>query len=418
MRPKKREAMSSLRLILLVAALMLAASGAAVAQSPLTALARLQTGDSAIIDSRDGRVSITLTLSQPVPWRAFTLDAPRRLVLDFSEVVWPPEFASQSAQIPQVRTGVLQPGWSRMVLDLATHLKIETASLETNREDGRAVLKLRLGPQDAETFAETTGAPPNPVFAQLPPSSVPSPPQPRGPQDPLHVMLDPGHGGIDPGAEVGPINEADLMLTFARELRELLLRSGGFEVSLTRQEDVFVPLETRITLARAAGAHVMISLHADALAEEAGNASGATVYLLSDAASDRASQRLAERHDQSDLLAGVDLSGQSDEIALVLMDLARTETEPRSQALAGALVQGISAEVGRMNSRPLRRAGFSVLKAPDIPSVLIELGFLSSPRDRERLTSPEWRMNMASGIRDALRRWSRDDLIRAGQIRN
>ena len=199
------------------------------------------------------------------------------------------------------------------------------------------------------------------------------------------------------------------MLTFARELRETLLRSGGFSVAMTRDDDVFVSLEGRITRARAAGAEVFLSLHADALPEDAGRAQGATIYTLSEEASDLASQRLAERHDQSDLIAGVDLAGQSDEITLVLMDLARQENEPRTDALATALVTGLEGEIGQLNSRPRRSAGFSVLKAPDIPSVLVELGFLSSARDRERLADPEWRAAAARGIRDALRAWADAD---------
>jgi N-acetylmuramoyl-L-alanine amidase len=228
------------------------------------------------------------------------------------------------------------------------------------------------------------------------------------------VVLDPGHGGVDPGAERDGVREADLMLTFARELKEVL-RRAGMQVVMTRDADVFVPLETRITVARAAQADLLLSLHADALAE--GRATGATVYTLSETASDTASAKLAERHDRADLLAGVDLTRHDDVIADVLMDLARLESTPRSDHLADAVVEGLRQSVGGLHKRPRLSAGFSVLKSPDIPSVLVELGFLSSDRDRARLTDPDWRRRAAEGIRDALQAWAVEDAAEAALLR-
>jgi N-acetylmuramoyl-L-alanine amidase len=228
-------------------------------------------------------------------------------------------------------------------------------------------------------------------------------------------MLDPGHGGIDPGAERQGYAEKDLMLAFALELKETLLRSGGFEVFLTREEDRFVSLERRVAMAHAVGAHVFLSLHADALAE--GQALGATLYLLSGEASDAASAKLAERHNRSDILSGVDLTGQDDVVADVLMDLARQETAPRADRLAAAMISGLGDVGAPLNRRPLRRAGFSVLKAADIPSVLLEIGFMSSERDLKNITNKQWRINAAAGIRDALQAWARDDAARAQMVR-
>ena len=199
-------------------------------------------------------------------------------------------------------------------------------------------------------------------------------------------MLDPGHGGVDPGAERDGHNEKALMLRFARELREVLLRAGGFEVVLTREADEFVSLERRVAIGARAGRGRVLSLHADALS--AGRAHGATVYTLADSASDEASAALAERHNRANMLAGVDLSDSDDVVADVLMDLARQETQPRAERLAQAIRLGIAEQDLPLHSRPLREAGFSVLKAPDIPSVLVELGFLSSARDRENLIDP------------------------------
>jgi len=185
-------------------------------------------------------------------------------------------------------------------------------------------------------------------------------------------------------------------------------------VVLTREGDEFVPLEARVSIARRARADLFLSLHADALVD--GRASGSTIYILSEAASDLASQKLAERHDRGDLLAGVDLSDQDDVIAGVLMALARTETAPRTDKLADALVAGLSQTIV-MHKRPRLSAGFSVLKAPDIPSVLLELGFLSSKRDRDRLNDDKWRAQAAAGIRDGLLNWAISDAADALLVR-
>lgn len=403
--------MSSLRTLLLCLVLLAGATQSALAQG-LTALARVDTAESVLLD--DGAdLIVDLALTQPVPWRAYTLDRPRRLVIDFSEARFDGPLPTATSRIGTITTGPIQPGWSRMVVALHAPLAIGQAGLDTSAPDGRARLTLRLTPVTDAAFAAASGTPPD-LARTLPPTRIPAPP-PK-PRDRLRVVLDPGHGGIDPGAQYGGLTEADLMLTFSRELRELLLRAG-FDVAMTRDADVFVPLEARVTFAREAHADIFLSLHADSLPEEAGSAHGATVYVLSDEASDRASQRLAERHDGADLVAGVDVTGQGDEIALVLMDMARLDTEPRSLRLAELLIEGITAQAGRMNHRPLRSAGFSVLRSPAIPSVLIELGFLSSERDRARIADPAWRTKAATGIRDALVAWTADDAARAPLLR-
>ncbi len=207
------------------------------------------------------------------------------------------------------------------------------------------------------------------------------------------MLLDPGHGGLDPGVQTAGAVEKDLMLGSARELRETLIRAGGFHVVLTREDDRFVSLERRVALAHRAGGDVLISLHADAVTE--GQATGVTAYILSDTASDRASAALAERHDRSDILAGIDLRGTDDTVADVLIDLARQETGPCARMLAEALILGIREYDLAVNSHAVRAAGFSVLKSPEIPSVLLELGFLSSTRDLRNLTDAGWRADMA-----------------------
>ena len=411
-----------MRAVLVALGLVLLSWLPAAAQD-LSALARLDVAGSSIADEGD-RLSITLSLSQPVPWRVRVADDPRRLIMDFREVDWSGIAALKvdSALVSDLRAGSFRPGWSRLVMDLRVPLQVETAVMETGGIDtggidtgGQgATVRLRLGPATPDAFA-TAAAQPEPPDWALPPAAAVPEPQPRG-EGPLIVVLDPGHGGIDPGAERDGHTEAALMLTFARALKELLIRDGGFRVVMTREEDVFVPLETRISIARAAGAHVFLSLHADALAE--GEAVGATIYTLSEEASDEAARALAERHDRDDLLSGIDLTQQDDLVATVLMDMARTETRPRIDRLALNLREAISGAGLKMHRHPVQQASFSVLKSPDIPSVLIELGFLSSASDLERLIDGEWRAKMARAIRDALKAWAAQDAALSALVRN
>ncbi|AJE47621.1 N-acetylmuramoyl-L-alanine amidase [Celeribacter indicus] len=381
----------------------------------LTALAQADSAASALVDQGDS-IAMSLRLSQPVPFRIFSLDAPRRIVVDFSEVDWTgfdTAAFDTSEAVTGLRVGGFTPGWSRMVLDLDGPYGLVHAQMA--RDEKGAVLSLDLDPVAPDEFALGAGTPPDARLVRRAPEEKSRPaPHRRLGDGPIRVVLDPGHGGIDPGAERDGLKEADLMLAFARDLRDVLIRAGHFEVTLTREEDVFVPLETRVTLAREAGADVLLSLHADAIAE--GRAEGATVYTLAERASDVASQKLAERHDRADLLAGVDLSGTDDEIATVLMDMARTETSPRTDRFADILVKHLEAGVG-MHKRPRLEAGFSVLKAPDMPSVLLELGFLSSPRDRAKLMDTAWRARAAWAIRDALLEWEQAELAARDRLR-
>jgi N-acetylmuramoyl-L-alanine amidase len=307
-----------------------------------------------------------------------------------------------------VRAGLFRPGWSRLVLELDGPFLVGLAEMATGGNGARVTV--RMMPADASAFA-AAAAEPEPAGWALPDPVATAVPRDRG-AGPLIVVLDPGHGGIDPGAERKGLTEAGLMLDFARELKELLLRSGLFEVVMTRDTDIFVPLETRISIARAQNADVLISLHADALEE--GEAVGAVIYTLSGAASQAAAATLAERHDRDDLLAGVNLAGQDDLVATVLMDMARTETAPRTAMLATALQEAMTKADLKMHRVPLQSAGFSVLKSPDIPSVLIELGFLSSARDLARLTDDKWRARMAGAIRDGLITWAGKDAALQG----
>jgi len=406
-------------LALALGLLVITAPGLRAQPEELSALTRVDPAASSLRDAPGGGVTLALALGQAVPWRLRLLADPPRLVADFAELDFAPlgggdlRAALGAANgVLAVRAGPLRPGWSRLVLELSRPQRVASAGMRVDPASGRARLDLRLEPVSAAEFA-ALASPAEAALDDRLAGAAAAPParRPREPGAPIVVVLDPGHGGIDPGAERDGLREADLMLTFARELREALLRAGGFRVVLTRDEDVFVSLEARVRIARAAGADVFLSLHADALPD--GGASGATVYVLSDAATDAAAAALAERHDRADLLAGVDLTAQDDLIAEVLIALARTETAPRIDALADHLVAGIGGAVGRMHRRPRQAAGFSVLKSPDIPSALIELGFMSSPRDLADLQDADWRARMAEGIVAGLRAWVDDDAARA-----
>jgi len=397
-----------MRLIALIFTALLLGASVASAQD-LSALARFDASKSSV-DAKWRGVSLTLGLSQGVPWRVFTIDEPRRLVADFREVDWGTSTGldfEETDRVKAVRFGQFQPGWSRLVMDLNAPLKLDTAEMRIDETTGLAELQVDLSLVSSDEFAQSSGEPATPGWWVPPAAEVAKARMRQTGEGVLTVVIDPGHGGIDPGAEHGDQTEKALMLAMARELKEHLLRTNRVRVVLTRDDDSFVPLEMRVAIARHAEADLFISLHADALGQ--GQAHGATVYTLSDTASDKASAALAERHDRDDLLAGVDLSGQDDTIANVLMDLAWLENQPRSQAVANAIVLALDQAGTPLHKVPRRAAGFSVLKAPDIPSVLLEVGFLSSILDRERLMDPEWRANTAAALTSGILSWSQTD---------
>lgn len=379
----------------------------------LAALARLLPEASHVSADEQG-VTLEIGLSQPVPYRVFSLAGPDRIVIDFREVAfgdWT-EVVDWPAAITAAEAGPARmAGWSRLVLDLAQPLQPQTVEMTSDPQSGQARVILRLVPVSAAIFAEATVAPPE-VKAPQAMLQTGARPQDDGR---LVVAIDPGHGGVDPGAVRGPYTEADLVLTFSRELRDALRRTGLVEVVLTREADLFVPLPARVTAARAAGADLLISVHADALAE--GRARGATVYTLSDTASDAAAAALAEQHDRADLLAGIDLHGADDVVAGVLMDLARIETAPRSAAFAATLVAQIDAVDLGLHRRPLGEAGFNVLRAADIPSVLLEIGFMSDEADLQNILDPDWRATMQGAIITAILEWATADAARMALVR-
>jgi N-acetylmuramoyl-L-alanine amidase len=210
------------------------------------------------------------------------------------------------------------------------------------------------------------------------------------------IVLDPGHGGIDPGCiGYSGTYEKDISFATATEIGRMLEATRRYKVVLTRGEDEFIALQERVSRARAADGDLFISVHADAIPDQ--HVRGASVFTLSEKASDAASAALAQRENKADMVAGINLGAQSREVSDILLDLARRQTNNLSIGLAKELVSQLSAEI-RMLEHSHRSAGFAVLKAPDIPSALVELGCLSNREEDRLLRSPAYRKKLATGI--------------------
>ena len=376
----------------------------------LQAMAWIDVGQSKIEDGRNGSVSLKLELSQPVPFRVFTMNNPARVVIDFREVDWTgfdEAAVDHSKRVTDLRFGIFHSGWSRLILDLNTLVVPDQTEMRINQMRSTATLKIDLIAVDEEVFADFSTKFKEDSWALPKPTGFEEPKE-RQPRDQsLMIVIDPGHGGVDSGAERDGYEEKHLVMQFALELEEMLVRTGRYKVDLTRRDDVFMSLPDRISRARYLGADVFLSIHADALSK--GSATGTTVYTLSDEASSTMVTELVAKYDRGNLLAGVNLVEQDDQIASVLMNMARLQTDLRSEMLADFIVEGIAQSSGRIRKRPHLGAGFAVLKAPDIPSVLVELGFMSNKSDLNNLLAKSWRDKVVLGIVDALDKWTLED---------
>jgi N-acetylmuramoyl-L-alanine amidase len=236
------------------------------------------------------------------------------------------------------------------------------------------------------------------------PASHPAPRKPPPSQGPLPlVLLDPGHGGKDPGAiGVSGTYEKHVALAAAEELRRQLLASRHYRVELSRMRDVFIPLEDRVAIAQQGGAALFVSMHADALGDH--SVRGASVYTLSDTASDVQTAALARRENSADRFAGPAFRNTSPEVARILASLVRQETRAGSARMARSVVGELGHDVPLLQN-PARHAGFLVLKAPDIPSVLVEMGFMSNRQDEAELRRAEHRVRVAAAMKRAIDNW-------------
>ena len=358
--------------------------------------ARLIKENSFAKDRFFGGIEINLQLSQGVPYKIWMERDPLSLIIDFNVLNFNGidlEKINQSKNIKSIEIKELDTEWSRLSFHLADYWAIENTEMSISPQDNSASLSIFLKSISEEIFSLTDK--PNKDFSSNKISAIEN--------NDFVVVLDPGHGGRDPGAEAGGYRESSLMLELAEAVKESLIRNTDFKVVLTRTEDKFLSLEDRITIASQSDANLFISLHADAVIE--GEASGTTVYLLSDKATDKMSAQLASRHDRSEILRGVDLSGLDSQVASVLLDMARQETKPRSEAVASFILKVFKEKITELSSQPLRYAAFSVLKSPDIPSILIEAGFMSTSSDLQNLTTKKWRREFADSLTEAISRW-------------
>jgi len=364
----------------------------------------IPTATDARLAGDDKLTRLVVDLSRRIDMRAFTLTDPYRVVIDIPQVSFqfPPQTGERGrGLIKAFRYGLVMPGGSRIVIDVARPIRVTKAFVLDPADGQPARMVVDLVPVDRETFLRAVA-----IDNRLPRATEP-PPQRReadqAPADPRPVVvLDPGHGGIDTGthAPSGEL-EKNLTLEFALQLRDKLDRSGKYRVVMTRSDDTFVELAERVRFARIRQAQLFISIHCDALARGDGEAEGASVYTLSEHASDAEAQRLADAENRADVIAGVNLAAEPDDIADILIDLAQRETKSFSIRFARNLVADLRG-AARLHKNPVKSAGFRVLKAPDVPSVLIELGYVSNPSDLKELTSEGWRSRAAEAVAQAI----------------
>ena len=334
---------------------------------------------------------VVLDLSEPVTYRLFTLANPHRVVLDLPELAWSVAEAEVGlGVVTGLRHGLFRPGTSRVVFDLGQPVRVQDAfMLPPNAEHGHRLVV------DIEPLAggsESRVAMAAPVQTA---SIAPAMPVVRRPTMRV-VAIDAGHGGVDPGAiGVRGTFEKNVTLAAARELRRQLEATGRYKVVMTRADDTFLRLRERVATARHGGAELFISLHADSHPSAATR--GLSVYTLSSTASDKEAAALAQRENKADLIAGVDLSAESREVVDILIDLAQRETMNLSAQYAGMLVSNLR-EAVTLLPKTHRFAGFAVLKAPDIPSVLVELGYMSNREEERLLRDTAYRRKLMGAI--------------------
>jgi len=379
-----------------------AGATAAAAQPATPAPDSLPVATGVRVGGDEAQTRFVMDLSRKIDLRAFTLADPYRVVIDVPQVTFQlPAKAGETGRglIKAFRFGLMMPGGSRLVLDLAKPARIEKAFVVDAAAGAPARLVLDLAPTDRESFLRKVAAADKLASTAPPPRREPA--ADTGDSRPL-VVLDPGHGGIDTGTK-GPDGELEktIVLEFAERLRDRIEKSGKYRVMLTRTDDTFIPLGDRVRMARNAGAALFVSIHADSLPRKEGDAQGATVYTLSETATDTEAARLAEQENRADVIAGVDLKDEPDDVAGILLDLAQRETKTFSVQFAHRLVGDLKGAT-RLHKNPLKSAGFKVLRAPDVPSVLVELGYVSNKQDLQSLVSDSWRDRTAAAVEKAI----------------
>ncbi|WP_244534622.1 N-acetylmuramoyl-L-alanine amidase [Hyphomicrobium sp. CS1GBMeth3] len=354
------------------------------------------------------RTSFRLDLSVGVPAEIYTLANPYRVIVDLPDVEFRlPESTGQqgSGLVSAFRYGQFAERKARVVLDTAGPVRIEKAGMTAAPGGKGIVFTFDMVTTDPASFGVGTGAGKAAANSEEQPPVKATDETPRSAGKPV-IMIDPGHGGIDGGA-ISPSNllEKEIVLAAGKEVARQLVATGRYDVRMTRDSDVFVSLDQRLGLSAKHGVDLFISLHADSLPEQEGAqvVRGATVYTLSERASDERSRRMAEKENASDLVAGINVVDGADDDAVkgILFDLMKRETANFSADFSNALVRKLR-PVKVLARTPQRAAAFKVLKQTHAPSVLVELGYLSNTEDEKLLNTPAWRKKVAAAITAAV----------------
>jgi len=362
---------------------------------------------SARIGEHQDRTRLVIELSDPVNLRAFALANPDRVVLDMPEVSWrlgAPPRPSGFGPVKSYRYGQFRAGNSRMVIDLNQPVRVSDALVLPPSSGFGYRVVIDLFPTTRPNFDAQAGWPADlkkresdaeRLAALIAAQQAPSPGSGK-----KIIVLDPGHGGLDSGTiGVNGLMEKDLALAEGLKLARQL-RQRGYTVVLTRTNDTFIPLRQRVATARANKADLFIALHADSNPDA--DTTGTSIYTLNDGRSDREASALARRENQSDVIAGVDLSGENNPVAPILINLAQRDTRNKSSEFATNALRNLGQVTDLLARSPHRSASLAVLVAPDVPAVLIELGYLSNSGDAAQMNTDSWRAKVADAIADAV----------------